>query len=110
MPRTVSASEAKTKFGAIADWATQANDDVIVESHGRPKVVIIPFAEYERVLELRDAFRRREALAKLERLRRRVQARNADLSGEQADALASRLAQDLVERMAEEGQIRFNDQ
>lgn len=43
MPRTVSASEVKTKFGAIVDWAIESKDDVIVESHGQPRVVIIAY-------------------------------------------------------------------
>ena len=54
MPRTVSASEAKTQFGAILDWAIKCKDDVIVESHGKPKAVIISFEEHQKVAELRE--------------------------------------------------------
>ncbi len=50
MPRTISASEAKTRFGSIMNWAGESQDDVIVESYGEPKVVIIPFGEYQKVI------------------------------------------------------------
>ncbi|MGH2542671.1 MAG: type II toxin-antitoxin system Phd/YefM family antitoxin, partial [Ardenticatenaceae bacterium] len=47
MPKTMSASEAHTKFGSVMKWAIESGDEVIVESHGKPKVVILPFEEYE---------------------------------------------------------------
>ena len=65
MPRRISASEAKTRFGAIAEWAAESQDDVIVESHGQPKVVIISYQEYQRLLALRDQARRHQALQQL---------------------------------------------
>jgi prevent-host-death family protein len=49
MPRTVSASEAKAHFGSIVDWALDHEDEVIVESHGQPKVTIVPFEEYRKM-------------------------------------------------------------
>lgn len=94
MPRTVSASEAKTRFGAIADWAIEENDDVIVESHGQPKVAIIPYKEYQRLSLLREEARRRDALARLRGLRATVRERNSDLSEEEADALARRFSEE----------------
>ncbi|MDI7277873.1 MAG: type II toxin-antitoxin system Phd/YefM family antitoxin [Anaerolineae bacterium] len=107
MPRTVSASEAKTQFGSIVNWTVERQDDVIVESRGRPRVVIIPYEEYERLLTLREAARRQEALAQLERLRDRVRARNEDLSGQEALSLADRFAREAAREMAEEGRINY---
>ena len=43
MPKTVSASEAKAKFGAIVGWTIEFEDDVIVQSYGKPKVVTSHF-------------------------------------------------------------------
>lgn len=48
MPKTVSASEAKNRLGAIIRWVVQNEDEVIVESRGEPKVVVVPFSEYEK--------------------------------------------------------------
>jgi len=103
MPRKVSASEAKTRFGSIANWAVESKDDVIVESYGEPKVVIIPFKEYEKIIKWRDDARRREALARLERLRERIQARDQGLGTEEAEALAGRFTGEIIAEIVEEG-------
>ena len=107
MPKTVSATEAKNRLGAIIGWVLQNKDEVIVESRGEPKVVVVPFSEYERLKEIREQVRRQEALAKLEKLREKVRARNQDFSGEEADALADRFSREIIEDMAREGKIKF---
>ena len=107
MPKTVSATEAKNRLGAIIGWVLQNKDEVIVESRGEPKVVVVPFSEYERLKEIREQVRRQEALAKLEKLREKVRARNQDLSGEEADALADRFSREIIEDMAKEDKIKF---
>ena len=110
MPRTVSASEAKTKFGAIANWAAESKDDVIVESHGEPKVVIICFEEYQQVLKLREEARRQSALLRLRSLRDRVRARNQDLDEEQVASLTGRFSQEVIAEMANEGKVLYQGQ
>ena len=107
MPKTVSASEAKSQFGSLVEWTVENKDDVIVESHGRPKAAIISFEEYQRFAALREEARRREVLAQLESLRERVSARNADLSPEEAEQLADRLVRDTIQEMIAEGKIRY---
>lgn len=107
MPKTVSASEAKTQFGSIMNWSVECRDDVIVESRGRPKVVIIPFEEYERLRTLREAARRQEALARLERLREEVRARAKSLSKEEAESVTDRLAREVIAEMAQEGKVDY---
>ena len=107
MPKIVSASEAKTRFGSIMNWAVESKDDVIVESHGEPKVAIVAFQEYERLVKLREDNRRREALARLEDLGGRIQARNLDLSREQADSLADRFTREVVGKMIRDDRIVY---
>ena len=109
MPKIISASEAKTKFGSIVGWTLESNDDVIVESHGKPTVVIMSFAEYQKVLNLRAEAHRREALAELEGLRDRVRARNQDLDEAGATALADRFSRDVIEDMVREKKVTFKD-
>ena len=109
MPKTVSASEAKTKFGSIMDWTLEYNDEVIVESYGKPRVVIIPFAPYQTVLGLREEAQRREALSELECLREKVRARNQDLDEAQAAALADRFSREVIEDMVREKKVTYQD-
>ena len=107
MPKTVSASEAKTNFGSLVNWAVDQGDDVIVESHGKPKAVIIPFEAYRSMLKLREEARRLDVLARLEALGERIRARNQDLSIEEAGSLAERAAQEIVDEMIAEGKIAY---
>jgi len=44
---TISVSEAKNKLSALLKWAVENQDEVVIESRGRPKAVILPYAEYE---------------------------------------------------------------
>lgn len=74
MPKTVSASEAKSRFGAVIKWAVENQDDVIVRQYGDPAVVVVPYAEYERILEWREQERRKDIIRKLEKLRQEIQA------------------------------------
>jgi prevent-host-death family protein len=109
MPRTVSASEAKTKFGAIVDWVTEKQDDVIVESHGQPRAVIVSYSQYQQILALREQARRLDVLQSLRNLRETVRARNQDLNEQQADALAVRFSRDIVTDMVAEHKIPYQD-
>lgn len=107
MPRTVSASAAKTQFGSIVAWAIEHRDDVIVESHGKPRVVIIPFEEYQKMAAQREETRRRDALARLERLRDEVRARNQDLDEEEAISLADRFSREVIDDLIKEDKVRY---
>ena len=107
MPRRVSASEAKNKLGSIVGWVLDTQDEVIIENHGQPRVVIMSFAEYEKVQVLKEQVRRQVALARLRAVRERVRERNADLTEEQALELADRFTRDVIDEMAVAGKIKF---
>ncbi len=109
MPKTVSATEMQNRFGTIADWAVESEDDVIVESRGTPKVVLISFAEYQKLRQWREQERRQEVLQRIRALRGEVRARNQDLSEEAADALAEEIREETVRRMVEKGDVTFED-
>jgi len=57
---------------------------------------------------MQEQVRRREALARLERLREEIGRRNADLSPEEAGRLADRLVRDVNDDMVTEGKIQFD--
>ena len=107
MPRTISVSEAKNKLSAMMDWAIQNQDGVVVESRGRPKAVILPYAEYEAYLSMRENERRRAALQRMEELAAIVQEKNQDMTPERAEQLADEISRETIERMVEEGKVSF---
>lgn len=108
MPKTVSASEAKNKLGAVLSWVLTNQDEVIVESRGEPTVVIMPYAEYKRVKELKEEQRRREVLQRLRMLREEVRIRNQDIaSDEQAMQVADEFSQVAVDDLVKKGKISF---
>jgi prevent-host-death family protein len=107
MPRTVSASEAKNRLGALMGWVREHRDAVIVENHGQPRVVILPVEEYADYEALKEQRRRQEALETMRRLQAEVSARNSDLTPEQADELADRITRDAIESLIERGVVRY---
>jgi hypothetical protein len=58
---------------------------------------------------MRERRRREEAFATLRELSRRISERNADLTLEEADALAGRFSHELVENLVAKGRIRFEE-
>ena len=106
MPKTVTASEAKNRLGALIRWALTNEDEVIIKSRGNPKVVIMPYQQYQTVIEMREQAQRRQALAQLEALREQIQDRKA-LTEKQATELADRFTREVVEELVEEGKIKY---
>ena len=88
MPKMISASEAKAKFGALRKWAVEQQDEVIVEVHGEPEVVLMEYAKYQEYQRLREEERRRQAWVAVEALRQEVNALSEGLSAEEAYRLA----------------------
>lgn len=107
MTKTISVSEAKNTLSAVLDWAVENGEGVIIKSRGEPKAAVLSYAEYEAFLALKEQERRREALRQLEALAERMRARNADLTEEEAAAIADELTRDTIERMIREGKVRY---
>ncbi len=107
MPKVVSATEAKVRLGAMMDWVVEHEDEVIIETRGRPRAVLISFEEYQRVQQLQEMARRQAALERLEALAEHVGARNRDLDQEEAEALADRFSREVIEEMINKGKIRY---
>src|SRR4029453_17816376 len=88
MPKTVSASEVKARFGQILKWTTTNQDEVIVKLYGEPTVVIMPYSEYEAIEKLRKQAQKRKVLEALEELHREARQQNPELVAEEAYRLA----------------------
>jgi prevent-host-death family protein len=109
MPKAVSATEAKNRFGSLIGYVTEQQDEVIVESQGKPKAVLLSYAAYQEIEQLREEKRRADALASLRDLGERIATanRNSDLSEEAIDALAEEISQDAITRLVERGELTF---
>ena len=80
---TMSAFDARRKFGKVLDTVAAKGTNVIVERHGEPVAVVIPIADYRKLQQQRD-----EAVARLRRFFEESSAR-ANLTPEEADELVS---------------------
>jgi prevent-host-death family protein len=107
MSKTVSAVDAERRFGELLGYVTEQGDEVIIERHGKPAVVIISASAFEEVEALRDRLRRLEALERLRRLQEEVSARNQDLTEEQAIALSVEIGREALQRLVERGEVTF---
>ena len=107
MARTISATEAKAKLSALIEWAVTNQDEVIVQSRGNPRAVIISYDAYEQFKSLQELARRKEALAELEALATKIQGRNQDLTEEGAEGLADQFTREVIDEMVREGKIKY---
>ncbi len=107
MSRAVSANEAKNRLGSLLRSVSAEGEEVIVESHGKPKAVLISFEAYEEVLALREQKRRADALAELRALRDEVRARNASMGADEVEALADRVSREIVDDLAASEAVTF---
>lgn len=85
---SVSATEAKSRFGSILAWVTKNNSEVVIRVYGEPKGVVMFYEEYKKVQELRERERRRKIWEELEALRCNVSARFADVPEEERYQMA----------------------
>ena len=89
MPRTVSSSEAKSRFGELVKWTTENQDTVVVKLYGEPAAVIISYHEY---MEM-------EGLRKREQKRKALEAQRDELVAKAALGPAAKAIVSLIERM-----------
>ncbi len=107
VPKTVSALEAKNRLGSLLGYVSEQGDEVIVENRGKPRAVIMSYAAYEEVQQMRGQKQRTDALERLRRLQERAAARNQDLTEEAAIEIANRVSHELIDDLAARGEIRF---
>lgn len=98
--KTVSATEAKNRLGTLISDVAGGNGAVTIEHHGRPRVVVVSAEEWAEVAEMKERLRRKVAWEQLMELAREVSARNADLTQEEADALADEIGDEAKRRVA----------
>ena len=89
MPRKLKSSQVQQNFGQAVDHAL-LEDDVIVERYGTPRVVIVEYKRYQRLIE-----------AERELLRSRLQ-QAAAVATARADHLTEEEVDELIERARSE--------
>jgi prevent-host-death family protein len=104
--KTVSATEAKNRLGALIADVARGNDDVVIENHGTPRAALISYEAYKELLKARELQRRREAMAALWQLRAEVRAQNQDLDDEAAEQLIQEAIDDVRARGLEQRRQR----
>ena len=110
MAKQISATDVKVRFGRIVDWVNREDEEVIIQSRGQPKAVLISYRAYEDFLRLREAARRAQALRRLEALSATVRDRNRDLSDEEIETLADQIVREAIEEMIRRGEIALKSE
>ena len=104
---TVTATDAKNRFGEMLSRVTKAGEAVIVERQGRPNAALISIEEYRELRELQERRRRQEALLQLEAARRRIAASLGHLTDDEIDQIANEIRHDVHQALIEKGHVRF---
>jgi prevent-host-death family protein len=107
MVRTLSSNEVKQRWGAVMGSVSRGEGEVIVESHGKPKVAVISYEEFEAFQKLRKKRLQEEALRELQAIGELIGDRNDDLTPEQVEELADRFSHEFILDLAREGKISF---
>jgi PHD/YefM family antitoxin component YafN of YafNO toxin-antitoxin module len=84
----------------LLDQAADHGQEVVIESRGRARAVLLGYDEYLHLQALKELERRRQALARLESLALRVSSRNRDLQPPDAEALANRFVREVASEVA----------
>lgn len=103
----VSISEAKARLSRFVEQTAEEDEQIVIESHGNPKAVLIPYRDYAQFLAWQETRRRQQALDELQALKRQIQARNADISTQDGEDLADLYAREVIDGMIAEGKVRY---
>lgn len=97
--KTMSSNDVKQRWGQVSA-AIGNGETVVVESHGKPKMAVIPIDAYREYLDLRERERTEEILRQFDELTAQLADRNNDLTDEEAMELAVRAGKDINRRAA----------
>lgn len=75
MERTVSATEARIRFGQLMQQVVESKRPIVVERGGKPHVVVLSVAEYERLRAVDQRENWREKLEQVIEVGARINAR-----------------------------------
>jgi prevent-host-death family protein len=109
MAKTVTATEAKNRLGALMTEVRQTDEPVIVELRGRPEIAIITAKQLEDFEALKRKRRGEEAFAQFEAIRAMAGDRNEDLTEEEATEIAVEAVREARRELRKSGSLRYED-
>ncbi len=77
MERRISATEARIRFGEVMQQVVESRGPIVVEHGGKPCVVVLYIAEYERLRAAQQEEGWRESLARAVQVGARIRERRA---------------------------------
>lgn len=101
--RTMSSNEAKQNWGQVMAIADEPGTAIVVESHGKPRVAVIPIEDLETFRRLQQAARVDAAL----RAMRQVEIPKANPIESEIAEIADRASHELYDDLAAEEKLRF---
>jgi prevent-host-death family protein len=105
MTRTVTATEAKNRLGALLRAVSEEGETIIIENRRERAAILVSVADYEELQELRKEQKRQQAIEAIRQIAARQAALNSDLGEEEADELVQRAIQD-IRKMRRENAAR----
>jgi prevent-host-death family protein len=97
MKRTVTATEAKNRLGALIRLVKEEGDAVVIESRREPVAVLVSPSDFAELRRLREERERAKAIERIREIAARQEQRNSDLSAEEAEALVQEAIRDVRE-------------
>ena len=101
--RTMSSNEAKQNWGQVMAIAEQPGTAIVVESHGKPRVAVIPIEDLETLRKLQRNARIDAAL----RAMRQIEIPQANPIETEITEIADRASHELYDDLAAEEKLRF---
>ena len=95
MIKTVSATEAKNRFGALLGELESQEDAVIIENRGVATAALISMESYEAFKALAESDRRRRAYEDFLRLRAEIAERTKDIPDDEIEALIGEISSEI---------------
>ncbi|HEV2073776.1 MAG TPA: type II toxin-antitoxin system Phd/YefM family antitoxin [Thermomicrobiales bacterium] len=99
--KSISANAAKQRWGSLMGAVEKDGDRVVVESHGKPKVAVVPVHDLERLEALDEREHREEALRRLRALEKKATDRNQELTEEDIEELSVQVGREINRRASE---------
>lgn len=100
--KTASVSETRQQLSSFLNWIKRNRKDVVIQSRGQAKAVIIPIADYD-LQEARERRRRQKAIAELKQIALESGNRNEGMPQKEAERIADEVTAEAIDSLAEQG-------
>ena len=102
MSRTVTATEAKNQFASLISNVKKNDEPIFIENRGKPQAVLLSENRYRALETIEREQRRADTLRRLRAIQAEGEARNSDLTEDEAMELAVQAVKEIRAEMASE--------